>query len=136
MSIRFISYWLFFINKAKSNWVPAQNGSWIGFLLNFQSATIKTPERKIQKLKTLLNQAVEANQVSAKQISSIDGQLNSMFLAIGNTVRLFTRAMYAQVEGRKSWQEIVRIHEGVKREFQFWISQIDSLNGKAMWFGI
>ena len=82
-----------------------------------------------------MNLAVEANQVSVRQISSIAGQLNSMFLAIGNTVRLFTRAMYAQVEARRSWQEIVLINEDIKREFQFWISQVDSLNGKAMWFG-
>ena len=41
--------------------------------------------------------------------------------------------MYATVEGSKSWQEIVHIHEEVKREFQFWISQIDSLNGRAKW---
>ena len=54
----------FFINGAKAIWVPAQHGSWIGILLNFQSATIKIPERKIEKLKNLLTQAVEANQVS------------------------------------------------------------------------
>ena len=119
MSIRFISYWLFFINKAKSNWVPAQNGSWIGFLLNFQSATIKTPKRKIQKLETLLNQAVEANQVSAKQISSIDGQLNSMFLAIGNTVRLllelYTRKSKAGNLGKKLYASM----KGLNVNFNF-----------------
>ena len=125
----------FFTNEDKSNWVPSQQGSWIGFLLNVQSATIQIPERKIHKLKNHLNLAVEANQVSVRQISSIACPVNSMFLAIGNTVRLFTRAMYAQVEARKSWQEFVLINEDVKREFQFWISQVDSLNGRAMWFG-
>ena len=41
--------------------------------------------------------------VNAKDLGSVADQLNSMSLAIGNIVRLTSRAMYAQISAQNSW---------------------------------
>lgn len=75
-----------------------------------------------------------SDRVSSRALSSIAGQINAMYLAVGNSVRLFTRAMYAQIEARKSWEEEVVLHDDVRREIEFWLAQVDSRNGLDMWF--
>ena len=48
-----------------------------------------------------------------------------MYLAIGNTVRLFTRAMYVQIEARKSWEKQI-VLEDFRQEIDFWLSQLST----------
>ena len=66
---------------------------------------------------------------SAKQLAKIAGTLSSMHASLGKIVRLFTRKMYAQIEGRQSWSTTEPLTEGSTTELQFWHQNITKLNG-------
>ena len=57
---------------------------------------------KIAKLQESISRILALRFVNAKDQASLAGQLNSMFLAIGNIVRLMSRAMYAQISAQNS----------------------------------
>ena len=67
-------------------------------------------------------------------LASVAGQLNSMFLAIVNIVRLMSRAMYAQISAQNSWFSNFYLEDSVVEELVFWQSNLDHLNGRRIWF--
>ena len=66
---------------------------------------------------------------NAKDLASVAGQFNSMFLAIESIVRLMSRAMYSQISAQNSWFSNFYMEELV-----FWQSNLDHLNGRRIWF--
>lgn len=45
-------------NEEESHWIPMQVGEWLGFVINTISMTFRIPEKKVCKLKQLLNTAI------------------------------------------------------------------------------
>ena len=86
----------FFVNDQKSVWIPSQVGVWLGYCLDFSRCLISMPSAKIMKLEESISRILSQRFVTAKELSSVAGQLISMFLAIGNTARLMSRSMYSQ----------------------------------------
>ena len=87
-------------------WEPSQVGAWLGFHFEFSLSIISVPHSKITNFREASISRVVALPISivnAKDLSSIAGQLNSMFLAIANIVLLMTRSMYAQFSAQRSW---------------------------------
>ena len=72
--------------------------------------------------------------VNAKDLASVAGQLNSMFLVIGNIVRLMSRSMYAQILAQNSWFSNFYLEDSVVEELVFWQSNLDHLNSSRIWF--
>ena len=115
-----------FINPLHGTWL----GSHLDFCLNF----ITVPLPKITKLQESISRILALRFVNAKDLASVAGQLNSMFLAIGNIVHLMSRAMYAQISARNSWFSNFRLEDSVVEELVFWQSNLDHLNGRRIWF--
>ena len=83
----------FFVNLQKSVWEPSQVGTWLGFHLDFSLDFIK-----ITKLQESIWRILALR--LAKDLASVAGQLNSLFLAIGNIERLMSRAMNDQISAQ------------------------------------
>ncbi|XP_044180060.1 uncharacterized protein LOC122961513 [Acropora millepora] len=124
----------FFVNLQKSLWEPSQVGAWLGFHLDFSIDFITVPLPKILKLQENISRILALRFVNAKDLASVAGQLNSMFLAIGNIVRLMSRAMYAQISAQNSWFSNFHLEDSVVEELYFWQSNLDHLNGRRIWF--
>ena len=92
-----------FVNLPKSVWEPSQVGTWLGFHLVFSLNFITVPLPRIRKLQGSISRILAQRFVNAKDLASVAGQLNSMFLAIGNIARLMSPAMYAQISAQNSW---------------------------------
>lgn len=125
---------VFFVNLQKFVWEPSQVGTWLGFHLDFSLNIISVPLPKITKLKESFSHILAQRFVNAKDLASIAGQLNSMFLAIGNIVRLMSRSMYAQISAQSSWFSTFSLEHSVVEELVFWQSNLDHLNGRRIWF--
>ena len=123
-----------FVNLQKSVWEPSQVGTWLGFHLDFSLNFITVPLPKITKLQESISRILALRFVNAKDLASVAGQLNSMFLAIGNIVRLMSRAMYAQISAQNSWFSNFYLEDSVVEELVFWQSNLDHLNGRRIWF--
>ena len=124
----------FFVNLQKSVWEPSQVGTWLCFHLDFGLNFITVPLPKITKLQESISRILALRFVNAKDLASVAGQLNSMFLAIGNIVRLMSRAMYAQISAQNSWFSNFYLEDSVVEELVFWQSNLDHLNGRRIWF--
>ena len=80
---------MFFVNFQKSLWEPSQVGTWLGFHLNFSLNFITVPLPEISKLQESISRIFALGFVNAKDLANVAGQLNSIFLAIGNIVRIW-----------------------------------------------
>ena len=52
-----------------------------------------------------------------------------MHLSLGPIVRLFSRSLYALIEGRKTWYEPIQLTEDASADLKFWLDNINSRNG-------
>ena len=122
------------MNLQKSVREPSQVGTWLGFHLDFSLNFITVPLPKITKLQESISRILVLRFVKAKDLASVSGQLNSMFLAIGNIVRLMSRAMYDQISAQNSWFSNFYLEDSVVEELVFWQSNLDHLNASRIWF--
>ena len=116
----------FFVNLQKSVLEPSQVGTWLDFHLDFSLNFINVPRPKITKLQESISHVFAQRFVNAKDLASVAGQLNSMFLAIGNIVRLMSRAMYAQISAQNSWFSNFYLEDSVVEELVFFAIQFRS----------
>ncbi|XP_068713014.1 uncharacterized protein [Montipora foliosa] len=67
----------------ESHWVPMQVGEWLGFVINTISMTFQIPEKKVYKLKRLLNSVIQNKSSSYRELARIAGSIISVALAVG-----------------------------------------------------
>ena len=119
----------FYINWSKSDFRPKQEGRWLGTIVNTNKMRFSVPPEKVQKIKAEIDDILDENACTPKQLARIAGTLSSMHLAIGKIIRLFTRKMYSQIEARRSWWDYEAPEEGTSRELRFWSRNIEKFNG-------
>ena len=115
-------------------WEPSRVGTWLGFHLTFSLNFITVPLPRITKLQGIISRILVQRFVNGKDLASVAGQLNSMFLAIGNIARLMSRAMYAKISAQNSWFPNFYLGDSVVEELVFWQSSLDHINGRRIWF--
>ena len=120
-------------NSPKCSWEPSQQANWLGFDLDLRQGQILIPLEKIEALKVHLGQAIDKVALKARDLASITGKIISMSLAIGPVSRFMTRSMYVLLSTRQYWNQYLALTPEVKEELQFWIDQVDHINGKEIW---
>ena len=117
----------------KCDWVPSTQATWLGFDLDLGKGQIYVPSEKIERLKSVLQQVVDSPNLRAKKLASIIGKLISMSLAVGPVAWLMTRSLYAVLNSRYYWCQILQLTPEALQEIQFWLHHIDKLNGQGIW---
>ena len=120
-------------HTSKCSWVPSQQAKWLGFNLDLQQGVISVPEEKIMALKSQLSKAVDRGSLKARDLASVIGKIISMTLALGPVSRLMTRRMYGLLNSRLYWCQSLEISPEAKLEMEFWLSQIENINGHEIW---
>jgi hypothetical protein len=111
---------------------PTRKLDFLGSVLDFDKGLIQIPEFRILKLKSSLVSCLQNNQIIARDLASVTGQIISMACAVGNVTRLFTRNCYAAIECRTSWDQPLHVSPEIRNELSFWLNNIDAINGKVM----
>ena len=120
-------------HTAKCNWTPSQQVTWLGFDLDLEAGLVSIPGEKIVALKTQLQQVCAHTSVMARTLASVIGKIMSMSLAIGPVSRLMTRSLYTVLNVRDFWCQFLPISIEARYELEFWLNQIDNLNGQGIW---
>ena len=60
-------------NKEKSHRTPMQIGEWLGFVIDSISMSFWIPEKKVSKLKGMLDSAIQAGYSSFRELARIAG---------------------------------------------------------------
>ena len=81
-------------------------GEWLGFVINTITMTFRIPEKKVCKLKRLLNSAIQKKSSSYRELARIAGSIFSVALAVRPISCLLTRQMYLAIESRSAWDHI------------------------------
>ena len=123
----------FVVNEAKSTWTPTHRLEWLGFNIDLQSGNISVPEKKINILKDMLQGALKQRQMCAKNIASLVGKIISMGLALGPVARFMTRGLYAMLESRIAWCDVLTVTAESQKELNFWVKAINGFNGQPIW---
>ena len=120
------------VNEEKSHWHPMQVGEWLGLVINTITMSFHIPERKVEKLKSLLSSAIGDTSSSYREFARIAGSIISVALAVGPISRLLTRQMYLAIESRTAWDHTLRFSPALLEELRFWYNNIDSFNGYSL----
>ena len=120
------------VNEEKSHWHPMQVGEWLGLVINTITMSFHIPERKVEKLKSLLSSAIGEASSSYRELARIAGSIISVALAVGPISRLLTRQMYLAIELRSAWDHTLRFSPALLEELRFWYNNIDSFNGYSL----
>lgn len=119
-------------NEEKSYWTPMQIGEWLGFVIDSISMSFRIPEKKVSKLKGLLDSAIKAGYSSFLELARIAGSIISVALAVGPISRLLTRQMYFAIETRSAWDNTIYFSPSLLLELRFWFCNIDCFNGYSI----
>ena len=109
-----------------------QVGKWLGFEINTIFMTFRIPEKKVCKLKRLLNSTIQNKSSSYRELAGIAGSIISVALAVGSISHLLTRQMYLATESRSAWDHIFLFPPALLEELKFWFCNIESFNGYSI----
>ena len=123
----------FVAHLQKSQWKPTDCLQWLGFTLDTAAGQIRVPGEKIVKILDILSEARQLKCIKAKGVASLTGKINSMWLGLGNIVRLMTRALYRLLQGRDSWHDCLQLDSDCINEIEFWLRNIGLYNGQLLW---
>jgi hypothetical protein len=79
-------------NDEKCHWEPMQVVEWLGLITNTINFHFEIPPRKIEKAKKNIESVLSSKCISYRELAKIAGFINSLYLAVGPSVRLFTRS--------------------------------------------
>lgn len=121
----------FLINYKKSELSPVQNISFLEFMIDSVGMRISLPSEKVDSTvreakKFLINQ-----QISTRQLAHMIGIFSSTIPAIFPAPH-----HYRELQALKHWalrsggySSTVTLSEGAKRDLEWWISNLDKMNG-------
>ena len=112
---------------------PSQTLRWLGFILDLESGQISVPKDKISALYSLLKSVISQGKLKAKLLASILGKIASLSLGVGPVNRLMTHSLYALLNTHTYWYENLLLSEDTNAELLFWVNNLNSLNGQAIW---
>lgn len=121
-----------FLGLPKCKLTPEQILKWLGFLIDTLEQKFKVGEAKIAKIKKALQEAVVKPSTTPRALAGIAGKIVSTSPAI-MPAALFSRSLFQAIKGKASWDEIFPNPEAVRRTADFWLTNIDRLNGRNWW---
>ena len=110
----------FMFNDEKSHWLPMQVGERLGFIIDTVSMQFQVPDKKLNKIKSLLDDSIQDKQLSYRHRARIAGSIIALSLAVGPICRLFKHQMYFTIESRhRGWDESITLSPPVLEELRF-----------------
>jgi hypothetical protein len=123
----------FVAHPIKSVWKPTQRLQWLGFVVDIAKGHIEVPVDRIAAMQVKLQEMCQCSQISAKRLASVVGSIISMSLAIGPIGRFMTRSMYALLETRLSWWDMLNITPAAQQEIIFWQACVAEYSFQPIW---
>ena len=118
----------FLVNEEKSQFLPLDKLTWLGFIWNLQSGTIEVPSEKLQNVRNLLISILsDKTNVSVRKLSSLVGKIISFKPAFGNICQLMTRNLCMTICCRLGWDHNIDISRQSESELVFWLNSLTNL---------
>ena len=102
-------------------------------MIDLALGQIEVPNEELVALQRRLDRACQAAQIPARSLASIVGRIISMGLAVGPVSRFMTRSMYATLEARQAWCEVLTLSPDAQAELRFWSASLADYNSQPIW---
>ena len=123
------------INEGKSEFTPAQQVEYLGFLLNSKEMTISAPKYKLKNMTKAIKKFLRTDMATPREVASILGKINSLadalFPARVHTtgLRQFQLQMLQQAD---LWDKAAKIPQAARQDAEWWASNLFPLNGRSL----
>ena len=121
-----------FIFSEKCVWEPHQIGVSLGLIIDTIKFEFRIPDRKLEKLHLKLDHIIESRIATFRLIAKLAGFLQSLRLAIGPVIRLFTRQMYFTIANRTFWDDYAAFSDLLLEELRFWRYNLSAFHGYSI----
>ena len=115
---------------------PQKSIKFLGYIVDLGANRLTVDPKRVTKLKSILGQLLaKPRRVHVKDLARVTGLLQSMHLAVGQSVRIFTRSLYDLMNQKplNVWNWHLALDEGALTELQFWQTNFDRLHGVPLW---
>ena len=115
---------------------PQKSIKFLGYIVDLGANRLTADPSRVAKLKSILGQLLaRPRRVHVKDLARITGMLQSMHLAVGQSVRIFTRSLYDLINQKpvNVWNWHLALDDGALTELQFWRTNFDRLHGVPLW---
>jgi hypothetical protein len=121
-----------FLGIPKCKLTPEQVVKWLGFLIDTLAQKFKVGQAKLDKLKVTLQEAVLRPSTTPRALAGLAGKLVSTSPAI-MPAALYNRSLFQAIKGKVEWDQIFPNPDSVEETAQFWLDNVDRLNGRSWW---
>lgn len=118
-----------FFGLPKCRFRPSQEGEWLVFEVVTCEERFRVSERKMAKVKAVLEQILGVETVTLRQLAAVAGKLISLSPAV-LPASLYSRSFFQAIQGKLSWDEIFPNSDEVKKTVVIWLENLDELNGR------
>jgi hypothetical protein len=110
---------------------PTTKMEYLGLEIDTAEGTIKVPSDKIEKAKSMLEEALCSKKITLKKLQSMVGLLNFFSKAIPSG-RAFNCRFYAAMSQVKKPYHLVRLSLGMKEDIRIWLLFLYNFNGQTI----
>jgi hypothetical protein len=122
------------VNWDKSELIPTQVITYLGFEIDSAKMTIKAPANKIKNTKKELKKFLKSDTLSAREVASILGKINSLADAIF-PARIHTNGLLDfkhKILQKGSWNATMQKTASSIEDCRWWIQNLSVLNGRSL----
>lgn len=113
----------------KCQLAPSHSLQFLGLIIDSHAQRLFVPEEKMVRFRAKAMELLQAPSVTARQVSSVAGILASFFPAV-HYAPLYVRGLYQAIQGVFSWDAAFPSPANFLLDLQFWVDNLDSMNGK------
>ena len=125
----------FKVNFKKSDLVPSQRVTYLGFIFDTISMTVSLPEEKVRKIESLTASFLGKEFITVKQLQVLMGTLESTRPAVRVAPLHYrkTQALLVLATRRKwSMKRALVISQGIKDELTWWVRELSNHSSSPM----
>jgi len=123
----------FVTHPVKCSWRPSFHVSWLGFDIDLLKGAILVPKEKLGAIQHLVCYTLKQDRLMARHLASVVGKIISLSLALGPVTRFMTRSLYALLNRRQCWSDMLSLDPDAVAELQFWDSNLQKYNFQPIW---
>ena len=117
----------FVIHPTKSIWQPSQLLIWLRFVVDVGIGQIEVPIEKMETLCSAIQQVSHATHICAHKL------IISMGLAFGTVSRCMTWCLYAVLESKIAWCDVLTLPHEASKELEYWSRGLEGYNAQPIW---
>lgn len=126
----------FSLSEPKLKLDPSQVLEFLGHIVDLVKNLLTVTDTRVREFKETLEFCLShPRRLHVKTLSRLAGALQSMSLAVGPAVHIFTRAIYDLISTKPLhvWNWHVNLDDAAKQELLFWQANFDKLHGVPFW---